>query len=173
MIPHRPRPNREGPGGGPLNERGLTLTELTLVGVMATMVMLALTAFYFNSQKLWIAGSTQALAQRDATLLVDEMRRRVHGAEEAAVVAVDSTHDQLSLQYAAGGLPVDFRWDTHDRKVHLMVNYLDQGPVVDTPLSKFIVTPVDYTMVELTTAELRTADGDSVSISSRFGLLGR
>jgi hypothetical protein len=154
------------------NERGLTLTELTIVGVLATIVMLALTVFYFNSQQTWMAGSTQALAQRDATLLVDVMRRRIHEAQD---YAVNPTNDHLSLTYAVGVTPssVEFGWDAAgDRKVHLIVDGVPQGIVIDTPLSKFVVTGLGPTTVELTTAELRTADGDSVAISSKFALLG-
>ena len=154
-------------------ERGLTLTELTIVGVLATIVMLALTTFYFNSQQVWIAGSTQALAQRDGTLLVEELRRRVHEAQVASVDTTDAAHHQLSLMYAGPTPPVDFRWDSSDQRVHLLVNGIDKGPVVDTPVSRMQFTTQGAAMVDLTLLELRTANGDSVRTASRFALLGQ
>ena len=57
----------------PRSERGLTLTELVVVGVLATLVMLALTGFYFNSQRTWLEGSSQALTQREATLALEHL----------------------------------------------------------------------------------------------------
>ena len=154
------------------NERGLTLTELTVVGVLATMVMAGLTAFYIGSQAMWIGGSTQALAQRDATLLVDAMSRKVHEAKLATVTPTDANHDQLSLSYADSH-SVDFLWKASDQRVHLLVNAEDRGPVGDTPVPFFRLTTIDSSMVELSLAQLRTANGDTVNISSRFTLLGR
>ena len=154
------------------DERGLTLTELAIVGLMATVVMVGLTTFYFNSQQMWIDGSTQALAQRDATLLVDEMRTEIHGATQAVVDVSDPLHHKLTLDYASGPT-VDFIWNSIDRRLHLWKGGTDKGPVIDTPVTRFIVTTLDSTAIELTQAELRTANGDSVSIASSFALLGR
>lgn len=156
------------------NERGLTLTELTIVGALAIIVMLALTVFYFNSQRMWLAGSTQALAQRDATLLVEEIRKHVNGASSAFVDDVsDPIHNQLTLSYADNST-LELAWNSTDKRIHLMSDFgsEDHGPIVDSPVSRFELTS-DSTMVELTLAELTTADGDSVRISSAFALMGR
>src|SRR5438309_3642608 len=118
-APH-PTPSRPGTG-----ERGLTLTELVIVGLLATMVMMALTAFYINSQRVWVDGSTQALAQRDGSLLVEALRGRVHEAQQAGLIWTDADHDELWLQYFPGDSTVYFRWGPADRRVHLWVN----GPV--------------------------------------------
>lgn len=157
---------------GTSDQRGLTLTELTLVGILATVVMVALTTFYFNSQNMWIDGSTQALAQRDATLLVNQLRRNIHEARQALVGSTDAEHDHLTLEYAVAPT-VEYRWDNLDRKVHLLVGGIDNGPVIDTPVARFKLTTRDSTMVELQQAVLNTAQGDSVSIASQFALLGR
>ena len=173
-MSYRPRLTRDSRACRVLrDERGLTLTELTIVGLLAIIVMFALTAFYFNSQQLWIDGSTQALAQRDATLLVDEMRRSVHEATEANVPPGDPIHAHLSLRYENPARLVEIYWNASDSRVHRSIDAHDTGPIVDTPVSRFIVTPVGVNLVELTLAELRTANGDSVRIASRFALLGR
>lgn len=171
VHPAPPPPSRPGTG-----ERGLTLTELVIVGLLAMMVMMALTAFYISSQQVWMDGSTQAMAQRDGSLLVETLRRRVHEAQQASVVTnmPDSLHDQLSLQYASGNpISVDFRWNSGDQRVHLIENgSTDRGAIADTPVSRFRLTTLNATMVELTQLQLRTANGDSVSLTSRFVLLG-
>jgi len=170
---HAAPPTSSRPGTG---ERGLTLTELVIVGLLAIMVMMALTAFYINSQQVWVDGSTQAMAQRDGSLLVEALRRRVHEAQQASVVTntPDSLHDQLSLLYASGNpISVDFRWNPTDQCVHVIENgSTDRGAIADTPVSRFRLTTLNATMVELTQLELRTANGDSVSLASRFMLMG-
>jgi hypothetical protein len=160
--------------GLPGGERGLMLTELVIVGLLATMVMLALTLFYINSQNVWIEGSTQALAQRDGSLLVDVMRRSVHEANQATVSTTDPNHDQLTLTYSGGRPTIDFRWDSTDSLIHRWDSGTnDNGPVATTPVSRFRVTTLDSTMVVLTQLQLKTANGDSVNLASSFALLGR
>jgi len=159
------------PGRG---ERGFTLTELAIVGLLATIVMMSLSAFYISSQRMWVDGSTQALAQRDGSLMIEQLRRRVHEAKLAGVIWTDADHDELWLQYAPSDSTINFRWNSTDRRLHLWENGLnDRGPIVGTPVSRFHVTTLDSSMVELTQLELKTANGDSVSITSRFALLGR
>src|SRR5258706_10201953 len=117
-----PGPRRRAPFRPLANERGLTLTELTVVGVIATLVMVGLTVFYYNSQSAWIDGSTQALAQRDATMLVDALSRRVHEADSAGVAQTgpftDLQHHRLLLFYRDGHM-AEFRWNDIDRRLHL------------------------------------------------------
>ena len=38
----------------PLDERGLTLTEVAIVGVIGVLVLLGLGGFYLNSQATWL-----------------------------------------------------------------------------------------------------------------------
>jgi len=155
------------------SERGVTLTELAIIGVLATMVMLALTGFYFNAQRLWVAGSTQAMAQRDATILVEEIRRRTHEAKDAIVDATtDPVHHSLALSYEGSAPVTEFRWHSDDSRVHLEVGGDDEGAIVDSPVARFQFNTDGSKMVDLTILEIRTADGDSIQISSRFALLG-
>ncbi len=153
------------------DERGVTLTELTIVGVLATLIMLGLTGFYLNSQKVWTDGSTQALAQRDATLLVEQLRLRVHGARAAVVSAQDVDHDVLTLDYETGST-VQIQCNSLDQRVHALANgTTDLGPIVETPVTCLHFATYS-SMVDLSLAELRTANGDTVRIASRFALLG-
>lgn len=158
--------------GDRADERGLTLTELTLVGILATIVMFALTTFYFNSQNLWIDGSTQVLAQRDATLLVNQLRRHIHEARQATVDPdpANPECDHLTLEYAPTKT-IEYRWK--DGKVHLLEDGEDKGPAIDTPIVRFRLIKHGTTTVELLEAVLETAQGDKVTIASRFALLGQ
>src|SRR5262249_1795121 len=135
-----------------------------------------LTMFYIGSQNVWIDGSTQALAQRDASLLVDVMRRQVHEANAAFVTSTDANHDQLTLSYAGSTRVVDFWWSAADPRVHLREtiggNVVEHGPVTDTPVTRFRLNTLSTTIVELTQLELTTANGDRVDMSTRFALLG-
>src|SRR5262249_37558194 len=54
--------------------RGFTLTEVMVVTVLAGVVTLGLITFYLNSQIMWTESSTQVLAQRDGTALLEAMR---------------------------------------------------------------------------------------------------
>ena len=44
-----------------LNERGLTLTELAIVGAMGLLVMTAIMGFYMNCQTLWTDASSKSI----------------------------------------------------------------------------------------------------------------
>src|SRR5262245_54493395 len=66
-------------------QTGFTLMEVTIV--LAGVVTLGLGAFYLNSQMLWMDASTQALAQRDATTIIEAIREK---AETAASVDIQA-----------------------------------------------------------------------------------
>ena len=164
-LPRGPLPER--------SDRGVTLTELTVIGVLATMVMLALTGFYFNSQQVWVSGSTKAIAQRDATILVEEIRQRANEASDAVVDATaDPLHHDLTLKYE-GGSTVQFEWHADDSRIHRREDGTDEGAVAETPVTRFQLTTLDTNLVELTLLEMRSESGDSVRVSSRFALLGK
>ncbi len=156
------------------SERGLTLTELAIVGMLATMVMLALTGFYFNSQKMWLDGSTKALVQRDATLLVDELGRSIHQAGSAVVTTSDPIHNQLAL-FDTHSTPLGgFAWNAGDSRIHRMSPSGDDlGPVVDSPTLLFQLSTFGNSLVRLDALELVSADGDTVRMASKFALLGQ
>jgi Tfp pilus assembly protein FimT len=81
-------------------ERGVTLIELTIVVVIATAVMVGLTAFYFNAQTVWIDASSQALAQREASMLIEAIARETRRAAHA-VVENDPDANRQSLELIA------------------------------------------------------------------------
>jgi len=63
------------------NERGLTLVEFTIVAALGAVVVITISSFYLTSQSMWLDSSIQAVAQRDASMFVDEIGRRIEGAD--------------------------------------------------------------------------------------------
>lgn len=157
------------------SQRGLTLTELTVVGVLATIVMLALTGFYFNSQRTWLEGSSQALTQREATLFSEHLGARVHAAASAQVQDNDP-FDTLTLYAPPPGNDQlwQFRVEGPDSLIHEFEGsgLIDNGPVVTSKAVRFQVTKSD-SIVELVVIELASATGDRVKLGSRFVLYNR
>ena len=72
------------------NERGLTLVEFTIIAALGTVVMLTISSFYLSSQSMWLDSSIQAVAQRDASMFVVEIGRRIEAADQ--VDLPDATH---------------------------------------------------------------------------------
>ena len=79
-------------------ERGLTLTEVAVVMILGSMITAGLVGFYLSSQGLWLDGATQAITQREASLVASAVRDSVHRSHRAVVTpAPDSVHMQLAL----------------------------------------------------------------------------
>ena len=104
----------------PRDERGLTLTEVTVVMVLGTMIMAGLVAFYLSSQGLWIEASTQAITQREASLLTAAMRDSIRQSGSAvATPSPDALHQQLSLFRPGASTPYYyFWWEPTDSLIH-------------------------------------------------------
>jgi Tfp pilus assembly protein PilW len=85
----------------PASERGITLTEIVVVMVLASLVMVGLVSFYLSSQATWIDASTQAISQREATFTLEAVSNAARSAVSANVMpSPDAAHVELQL-----GLP--------------------------------------------------------------------
>lgn len=159
------------------NERGMTLTEVTIVGVIAVLVMLTLTSFYFNSQRTWIESSTKAVAQREGTLIVEHLARHVRESGSYAITpGADAEHWTLTL-YPAGSTSQSkqFVWYESDGLVHELdgPTLEDKGPIGTSQVERFLLAGPDPGMVELTALELLSVSGEPIHLSSRFALYNR
>jgi len=152
-------------------ETGLTLTEVTIVMVLAGMVMTGLVGFYLSSQATWIDGSSQAITQREANLVLESIRQRARPAWTAHVAPnPDATHALLQLDYQ--GFPPSqshyyFWWEPSDSLIHEGYGdpRRDQGPVLQSKVETFDVT-ASNTMVRVNALQLRTAGGQHVRLST-------
>jgi Tfp pilus assembly protein PilW len=156
------------------SERGLTLTEVVIVGVLAILVMLSLSGFYINSQSTWLEGSSQAVTQRDATLVVEHLADRVHEAASASFSPGTGQHHTLTLFDHDGVQTYQFAIDPSDSLLHEYATATldDKGPIVTSIVNRFQVQ-TGGALVDLTMLDLRSANEDTVKISSRFALYNR
>jgi hypothetical protein len=153
--------------------RGLTLIEVTIVMVLSTLVVMGMISFYISSQSTWMAGSTQALAQRDGTLLIETISERVRAAAQAEVQPVpDSLHHVLILRDPDGTETWRFWWAA-DSLVHQGPGLdQDRGPVVASRVIRFQLE-ASPRLVEIRLVELRAGDGQLVHTSSAAALRNR
>lgn len=155
--------------------RGITLIEVAIVSALAMLVVMGMIGFYVSSQSSWMAGSSQALAQRDATLLVETISEGVRRAAHAEVDRTDPLHHTLILRDAAQTEFLRFWWDENDQRVHQGLRggpEPDRGPVVNTPVTRFQLDTLTR-LVEISLIEMRAGDGQIVRIASAAALYNR
>jgi prepilin-type N-terminal cleavage/methylation domain-containing protein len=155
----------------PRNQHGLTLTELTLVMAIAAIVMIGIVTFYINSQGTWLDASSQALTQRDATLLLERMTAETRMAHSADVVSdPDTTHEQLVL-FDLGGERCRFYWNSSDSLVHLKQGIAD-GPVTTSRVLRFELDTDRNSLVFLRTLSMESSN-QPVELASTMALYNR
>ncbi len=152
----------------PLNEKGLTLTEVTIVAAIGTLVLLGMGGFYLQSQATWLDGSAQSLTQREVTLVTQAIVDSVRVSHQAVVtVSPDATHHDVALAKAnAGGLPFyHFWWSTTDSLVHggTSPGAPDDHAMMQSPVDRFVVS-VEGTMVRVS-LRARPTTGQAVEFS--------
>lgn len=154
--------------------RGFTFTEMTVVIVLAGVVTLGLVAFYLHSQVLWSEASTQVLAQRDATALLEMMRDSTQGAASALVLPVPPDNNNHLVIFYDRSLNERnrFFWSAADSFVHYGTPAdPDQGPVVSSRVERFhLSTDPVLGLVAVDTLRVRSSIGYSVDLSTIIGL---
>ena len=124
-------------------EAGLTLTEVAVVMIIGTMIMAGLVGFYLASQGLWLDASTQAITQREASLVASAIRDSVRVANHAVASSVpDALHQQLALYRNVGDLEPSyyFWWDPSDSLIHAGTTIGGSGPMVTSHADRFQFT---------------------------------
>ena len=149
------------------SERGLTLTEVTLVTALAGLVMVGMVSFYLNSQGVWLDSSSQALTQRDATLILETLAAHTHAASEAQWNA-----DYHTLTLSGPDQTYQFAWRTD---LDSMLYARADGAGTRIGLSKVARFEVSTSpaMVSLDTLVLVPANGHPIGVSSSFALYNR
>jgi len=142
------------------------------------MIVMGMISFYISSQSTWMASSTQALAQRDATLLIETISDRVRVAHTAQVIdSPDSLHQGLVLfdiDPFTQVLVERWRfWWAADSLVHQGPGLNDdRGPAVASRVTRFQLD-TSASLVEIRLVELRAGDGQLVRMSSAAALYNR
>jgi prepilin-type N-terminal cleavage/methylation domain-containing protein len=159
----------------PHREHGVTLVELVTVMAIALIAMTGIVTFYLNSQSMWIDASTQAMIQRDATLIVEMMTNEGRTAATAEIVDdPDASHQMLILR-THEDLERRFFWNPADSLIHFGSSDIpgaaagDDGPVVPTKVSG-LQFEADAKLVYLRTLTMASHPDRPVSISSTIAL---
>jgi Flp pilus assembly pilin Flp len=156
------------------NERGLTLVEFTIVAALGTVVMLTISSFYLASQSMWLDSSIQAVAQRDASMFVTEIGRRIEAADTA--VLPDATH---LILYRNSVQTASITWDPEepDNDVADITDFENGNETTNQwPANgrlkalQFRVEGPNPRIVYLDSLRVEMPSGESLYLSSAFGL---
>jgi len=155
-------------------QAGFTLMELTVVMAMAGIVTLGLVAFYLQSQMLWMDASTQALAQRDATTIIEAMREKAETAASVDIQAAGSGNNVVVFLDKDGIELGRFLWSPADSLVHYAISSApndDKGPITPTRVERFALSaqPNDP-FLKLDSLRVRSTTGQTVQMSSGMAL---
>jgi prepilin-type N-terminal cleavage/methylation domain-containing protein len=156
----------------PRSQRGFTLTELTLVMALAALVTVGLVTFYLNSQGMWVDASTQAMIQRDATLIIERITHRTHVAYSAEVLP-DPDMSGVILFARNGDESSRFWWNDADSLIHYGIGTAgtDRGPVAGSKVERF---EVDRNNTHVfVTLKMLTASGEAVEIKSSMAFYNK
>lgn len=157
-------------------ERGVTLTELTIATVLASVIMFGLVGFYMGSQGVWMDSSGQALTQREATQIVQTLTERGRGAlgwTLTDVVGTDSLQSVTFLVPRPGGFigSERFWWDANDHRIHHEVDGGgDLGALEASEVQKFAFrSSWDTSYVEFS-IRMRSPEDHIVALNSGMSL---
>lgn len=155
----------------PRSPRGFTLVEAMIVMILAGVVTLGLMTFYFTSQATWLDASSQALAQRDATMIVQVIGREVR---EAGSASLSDCSGRLVLYRDPAGTQAfrTFFLSPVDSLVHKGVACnSDEGPIASSHVEAFDMTiSGSPPVLRLTRLRVRSATGERVEMSSTFAM---
>lgn len=149
-----------------LDERGLTLTEVTIVAAIGMLVLMTMGGFYLTSQATWLDASAQAITQREVTMVTQAI---VDSVRVAAAVTVnqspDTTHWQLGLARKGNLTHYYFWWDENDSLLHAgsSPGASDDHAMIRSPVERFIVEQ-DGNMIRVR-LQARASTGKRVEFS--------
>jgi Tfp pilus assembly protein PilV len=160
-------------------QEGLTLTEVTVVVVLAAVVMTGLIIFYLNAQAVWLDGSAQAITQRELTLTLSTINERARGG--ALALASGDPHVDLQLDVYDANHDPDSTfsfWLAPDSLIHngysqaTDISRRDLGAMMHSPVTVFAVRS-DANMVYVDSIAALTPQGSRITMSSQVALMNR
>ena len=148
------------------DQRGITLVEVTVVMVLASLVMVGLVGFYVTSQQQWLTASSQVVTQREGTLALQQIGDSIRTSAAAVItLSPDSLHQRLTLYNATATATMAFFWNPADSLLHWEYPPgTARGSVVSSRVNRFRVFTND-TMVTIAMLELIDPDGDLIPLS--------
>jgi hypothetical protein len=152
----------------------MTLIEVTIVMALSALVVLGLIGFYASSQAIWTRDSSRAIAQRDATLLIEKLSEEAHRAAHVTVAdSPDSLHQSLQFYDVGMTQGARFWWSESDARVHYgPTPSQDDGPVVGSMVARFQVDTFTCG-VQVRLLSVRATENDVVNLTGAAALLNR
>ncbi|MEO5989922.1 MAG: prepilin-type N-terminal cleavage/methylation domain-containing protein [Candidatus Eisenbacteria bacterium] len=153
--------------------RGFTLTELTIVMVLAAIAMTGLVAFYLNAQGVWMDASSQAVTQREGTLVLDGISQRASMATRATVTGPIGER-ALKLQFNSTFPDSVYYFWWQDSLIYdgPELSTTSRGAMLASRVERFEVTAND-TFVRVRELRLRTPNGERIPMSTWVELKNR
>ena len=156
--------------------QGFTLLEVMVVMILAGFVTLGLAGFYISSQGGWLDASSQALAQRDATSIIESIVAKGRGA--TSVLTIPCSGEADSMVVFLKGFPIavpysSFWWSNSDSLMHEGDGTCaaGQGAMAASAVERFSVT-YDNTLKLFTIGllQVRSPRGQRIQMESSFVL---
>jgi len=153
------------------SDRGSTLLELMVVIVVAALGMLGIVFFYLSSQATWLEGSTQAISQREASVILGALTDSLRSAASATVFnSPDPLHQGISIKNSAGTEFFRLWWNASDSLVHEKIaGGSDLGAVGRSKVERFQFGRAD-SVVELRLLQVRSPRGERVKLATTVNL---
>jgi len=145
-----------------------------VVTVLATLGMFGIVFFYLSSQATWLDGSTQAISQREASVILGALTDSLRTAATASVFnSPDSLHQGISIKDATGTEFFRLWWNASDSLVHEKVRSgSDLGAIGRSKVERFQFGRAD-SLVELRLLQVRSPNGERVKLATTVNLYNR
>jgi len=160
----------------PIDEKGITLTEVMIVAAIGLLVLLGLGGFYLNSQSTWLDASSQSITQREATLVTEAIADTAQASALAvATASPDAEHGQVAF-YRHNNLVTPswcFWWNPTDSLIHQGPDPVtgDRGALLSSKVERFRIV-ADASLVQVA-LRVRVSTGQRVEVSTSTVLRNR
>lgn len=157
------------------NARGLTLVEFTIVATLGAVVVLTISGFYLSAQSMWLDSSVQAVSQRDASLFLGEIGRRIEAADRVEP-GVTPHEIELYLNDVQTGL---ITWTPGNKHAQITDFEGGSGTPTDWPANgamaalEFRIEQSNPRVVYVDSLRIVSPSGEPIYLSSAFGVYNR
>ena len=142
-----------------------------MVTGVAALGMLGIVFFYLSSQATWLEGSTQAISQREASVILGALTDSLRSAASASVFnSPDSLDQGISIKDGTGAEYFRLWWNAGDSLVHEKVRTgSDLGAIGRSTIEVFRFGRAD-SLVELRLLQVRSPSGERVKLATTVNL---
>jgi hypothetical protein len=129
--------------------------------------------FYLSSQATWVDGSTQAISQREASVILGALTDSLRRAASASVFpSPDTLHQGISMRNSSGSEFYRVWWHSGDSLVHATLPNGDHGAIGLSKVEVFKFGRAD-SLVQLRLLQVRSPGGERVQLATTIKLYNR